>query len=131
MFFRCGLNSRVNTLQECSSMLYNQWQKTFPYSEHKCVSYSSMYQLFFWTTNLLLSPLLHSYSFFSHRALNNVRHLRYLAEFWICFTCETGEKYLYIRKCNNITNSKNIWRSPPLLKKTLSMVFFVNYVKLS
>ena len=43
-------------------------------------------KLFFITTNLLLYPVLLSYSFFSYRALNNAPHYRYLTEFSICFT---------------------------------------------
>ena len=83
-----------------------------------------MYQLFFRTTNLLLLlyPLLliksMTYSlairFFNqslvmrYRALNNALHLRYLTEvrnFGCGLRVKRKDNYLYIRKCNNITNN--------------------------
>ena len=83
-----------------------------------------VYQLFFRTTNLLLLlyPLLliksMTYSlairFFSqslvmrYRALNNAPHRRYLTEFWnfgYGLRVKRKENYLYIGKCNNITNN--------------------------
>ena len=84
-------------------MFYNQWQKSFPYSEHNFVSYSLMNQIFFRTSSLLLYPVLLSFSFFSYRALNNAFHCKYVTEFWICFKSWMERKYFYMPKCNNIT----------------------------
>ena len=42
-------------------------------------------KLFFTATNLLLYPLLLSYSFYSYSALNSAHHYKYLTEFWIGF----------------------------------------------
>ena len=83
-----------------------------------------MYQLFFRTRNLLilLSTLLlfksMTYSFairfvsqsleMRYRTLNNAPHRRYLTEFWNSgygLRAKRKEKYLYIRKCNNIKNN--------------------------
>ena len=83
-----------------------------------------MYQLFFRTANslLLLYPLLliksMTYSlavrFFSqslvmrYSALNNAPHRRYLTEFWNFgngLRAKRKENYLYIGKCNNVTNN--------------------------
>ena len=83
-----------------------------------------MYHLFFRTTNLLLvlypTLLIKSmtYSmairFFSqsllmrYSAVNNAPHRRYLTEFWNFghdLRVKRQENYLYIDKCNNITNN--------------------------
>ena len=85
MLFRCVLNTAVlfcvSKVSIAIRVFSNQRQKTFPYSEHKCDSYSLMYQLFFRTTNLSLYPLFLSYSFFGYSVLNNAPHRRYLTEF--------------------------------------------------
>ena len=89
VLFRRVLNTAVlfcvSKVSIAIRVFSNQRQKTFPYSEHKCDSYSLMYQLFFRTTNLSLYPLFLSYSFFGYSVLNNAPHRRYLTEFWICF----------------------------------------------
>ena len=38
-------------------------------------------------------------------APHNALHRRYLTEVWVWLTSLTERKYLYSRKCNNITNN--------------------------
>ena len=82
--------------------------RTFAYSEPECVSYSLMYYLFFRTTNLLLYPLILSFSFSQLlRSIFLITHpiVGIWQNFGYGLWVKWKKTYLYIRKCNNITNN--------------------------